>query len=167
MRFPARRSRHSRSFSSRVTGICEGSMPVSRSSALRASLGSTGRWPGVCASNRTNSCPSGKLPVSWCAACTASALLPTPAMPSMACTTTGRPVCAPSSTALNKFRSSSSRPVKAAMSRGRVCRTLTGDDSVPCAASERDVSTVNVASPTRTLISPVPVWAMAVPVISV
>lgn len=53
-----------------------------------ASAGLTGWCPGVCACSGKKICPPGNRPASWCAACTANAVLPTPAVPPMAEITT-------------------------------------------------------------------------------
>ena len=49
-----------------------------------ASPGPTGRCPGVCACSGTKIWPSGNCAASWCAACTANVVLPTPAIPPIA-----------------------------------------------------------------------------------
>ena len=82
-----------------------------------ASSGSTGCWPGVCPCNGKKICPPGNRPASRCAACTANAVLPTPAIPPIA----WMPTTPPAPAAASASRSSSCcRPVNEAMSRGSV-----------------------------------------------
>ena len=81
---PATWSRHRAARASRPGGICAAATPAVSSRLASASAGSTGRWPGVWACSGRKNCPSGKLPASRCAACTAKVVLPIPAIPSIA-----------------------------------------------------------------------------------
>ena len=82
-----------------------------------ASAGSTGWRPGVCACSGKKICPAGNRAASRCAACTANAVLPMPAIPPIAWMLTTPPVPAAASAS---SASSCCRPVNEAMSRGSV-----------------------------------------------
>ena len=84
-----------------------------------ASAASTGRCPGVWPCNGKKNWPSGKPGASRCAACTANAVLPTPAMPPMAWMPTTPPSAAILASAPISCASSAWRPVNAAISRQR------------------------------------------------
>ena len=115
--FSASRSRHSAIRASRPAGICPAGTPAVSSRLASASAGSTGCWPGVCPCSGRKICPPGNLSASRCAACTANAVLPTPAMPPIA----WMPTTAPAPTAASTSSCSSRcRPVNEAMSRGSV-----------------------------------------------
>ena len=85
-----------------------------------ASAGSTGWRPGVCPCSGRKTCPPGNRPASWCAACTANAVLPIPAIPPIAWMLTIPPAPAAASDSSASAASSSRRPVNEAMSRGSV-----------------------------------------------
>ena len=91
--------------------------PMVSSRLASASAGVPGRRPGVCPCNGKKICPPGNRPASRCAACTAKAVLPMPAIPPIAwmLTTPPAPAAASASSA-----SSCCRPVNEAMSRGSV-----------------------------------------------
>ena len=114
---PASRSRHSPVRASRSAGICPAGIPMVSSRLASASAGSTGCCPGVCPCKGTKICPPGNRPASRCAAWTANAVLPMPAIPPIAwmLTTPPAPAAASASSA-----SSCRRPVNEAMSRGSV-----------------------------------------------
>ena len=81
---PASRSRHRAIRASSPGGICPAATPAVSSRLASASPGSTGRCPGVYPCNGKKICPAGNRGASWCAACTANAVLPTPAIPPIA-----------------------------------------------------------------------------------
>jgi hypothetical protein len=121
-RCPAILSRHIPARPSRSPGRNRGSTLAAVSSPASASSGRTGSLSGVCACKSMNSCRSGNWSRSACAACIASAVLPTPGMPSIARTATTPPVPAAPAAAAT-WPSSSSRPVNATVSGGREYRT--------------------------------------------
>jgi len=60
-------------------GICAAATPAISSKLASASPGATGCRPGVCPCSGRKICPAGNRSASRCAACTANAVLPTPA----------------------------------------------------------------------------------------
>ena len=81
---PASRSRHSAIRASRPGGICAAATPAVSSRLASASPGSTGCCPGVCPCSGRKICPAGNRSASRCAAWTANAVLPIPAIPPIA-----------------------------------------------------------------------------------
>ena len=90
-RCPAIRSRHSAARPARSAGQDRGSTPVAASSPASAASGASGSWPGVWPRRSMNSCRSGNRSRSRCAACTASAVFPTPGIPPIARTAAAPP----------------------------------------------------------------------------
>ena len=136
---PAAKSRHRPARASSPGGICWAPTPAVSSKLASASAGSTGRWPAVWACSGKKNCPSGKLPVSRWAACTAKVVLPIPAIPSIAQTPTTPPAAATMARVPISCASSAWRPVKAAISRGRP--RVAAAANAPAAASCRAAST--------------------------
>ena len=114
---PATRSRHSPVRASRSAGTWPAGTPTVSSRPASASAGLTGSRPGVWPCNGRKICPPGNRPASACAACTANAVLPTPAIPPIAWMLTTPPAAASASAIC---ASSCRRPVNEAMSRGSV-----------------------------------------------
>jgi hypothetical protein len=106
--------------SSLSAGITVSGTPTLRSKAPRASAGATGSSPALCAPSDTKTCAwSAWRSRSRRAACTASAVLPTPAIPLI--TTTGSEDRATSVSSHDvSFSISAARPVKSGLSRGMV-----------------------------------------------
>src|SRR5207249_5577691 len=100
-----------------------------QSKLASASAGLTGRWPGVWACSGRKNCPSGKLPVSRCAACTAKVVLPMPAIPSITQILGGPPSAVTLASVPRSRASSGSRPVKLPISRGRLRVAAAADPS--------------------------------------
>jgi len=119
-RLPATRSRHSPALASSPAGICAAGTPITSSRLASASAGLTGWCPGVgpCSSRKIR--PPGKRPASRCAAWTANAVLPTPAIPSIANTAIIRADSAGLIAASSSSASSGRRPANESISRGSV-----------------------------------------------
>jgi hypothetical protein len=134
---PASRSRHSAIRASSPGGTCPAGTPAVSSKLASASAGATGCWPGVCPCSGTKICPPGNRPASRCAACTANAVLPIPAIPPIAWIPTTPPSAAWSSIAPSSRVSSAPRPVKPATSRGsvRVAAAANAPTATPCRAA--------------------------------
>lgn len=80
------------------------------------------------------SCPSGKRPTTWCAHCTASAVLPTPAVPQIAeIATVPAGARSPRSSIAFSVSSSRARPMNAPTAGGS-CRGTADPESVPTSA---------------------------------
>ena len=122
-------SRHRQARASIPGGICGTATPAVRSKLASASAGLTGRWPGVWACSERKNCPSGKLPVNRCAACTAKVVLPTPAIPSIRQIPGGLPSAVTLASVPRSCASSGSRPVKLPISRGRLRVTTAAEPS--------------------------------------
>jgi hypothetical protein len=122
-RRPAIRPRHAATRASSSSGISLSGVPSAASNAASAFAGSTGSRLSECACSSTNNCPSGKCSASRCPARTASAVLPTPGIPSIACTGITAPDPAAATMADVNASNSVARPVNVAMSRGSVFRT--------------------------------------------
>ena len=140
-RRPATRARQRVARASRPGGICRASTPTASSRLASAFAGSTRRCSRACPASDRKICPSGNRDASLWAACTAKAVLPTPAIPLIPQTATASPDAA-ASAAASRSRNSASRPVNEFVSRGsvRIAATGAGRDRRVWAIARRSAS---------------------------
>ena len=152
-RLPASTLRYSAACASTLSGICSSVTPNAPRNQRSASAGATGVPDGSKPRRFTYSCPSGNSAADWCAQCTASAVLPAPAVPPMTSTRTassGEPA------ACIQARSSAScavRPAKCATPAGSWRGTTAAAAGFPAAPSPVPVTGALVP---RSLPRPLP-----------
>ena len=131
IRLPANRLRYKPAWASCPAGICPAGRPRASSMPRIASAAFTGRLEGSNPRRLTYSWPSGNRLATWCAQCTAMAVLPIPAIPPIVMISTG-PGGAPASPSSPVSRSSSARrPAKCRTGAGSCRGTSAGGAAVP------------------------------------
>ncbi len=123
---PASRLRYRAACASGLAGMRSAGMPNASRKPLIASGGATGVPDGSKPRRSTYSCPSGKRSAARCAQCTASAVLPTPAVPLIDAICGVPAALSTESSSPSRAFSSSARPTKcriaAGSCRGTTCR---------------------------------------------